>query len=232
MTLKNWKKWAFILNMVGCGQFVFFTFIGMLFYTGGTYKDPSTKAYSFFMNFFSDIGRTVAYSGESNFIAFIFFSIAFFFVGILLIPAFLAFPNLFKKGSREKWFAMGGSILGLFSAFCFSGITFAPGDVHPGAHTFFVYAGFLIGFYAVLFYSIAIFLNKSYPKCYGFNFIIFTIILALYLVILLGGPSSETITGLIIQATSQKIVLYAFALSLFIHGYGGWKIERNSRNIN
>ncbi|MFX1411438.1 MAG: hypothetical protein ACFFA6_13890 [Promethearchaeota archaeon] len=226
MNLTNWKKWAFILNMVGCIQFVFFTFIGMLFYAGGTDKDPTTKGYSFFMNFFSDIGLTVSHSGESNFLAFIFFSIAFFLVGILLIPTFLAFPHFFDKGSRENWFAIGGSILGLFSAFCFSGITFAPADVHPGAHTFFVYAGFLIGFYASLFYSIAIFINKTYPKRYGFNFIVFTVILALYLIVLFGGPSSETTPGLIIQATSQKIVLYTFALSLFIHGYGAWKVEK------
>lgn len=226
MNLTNWKKWAYILNMVGCAQFILFTFIGMLLYTGGTYNDHTIPGYSFFLNFFSDIGRTVSHSGESNFVAFVFFSTAFFFVGILLIPSFLAFPNFFDKGSTEQWISRGGSILGIFSAFCFSGITFAPSDVNSAAHTFFVYAGFLVGSFASLLYLISIFLDKTYPKKYGYNFMLFSVILALYLVLLFAGPSIETTSGLIIQVTGQKIVLYTFAICLFIHGYGAWTIEK------
>lgn len=212
--------------MIGCILFVFFTFIGMLFYAGGTYKDPTIKGYSFFMNFFSDIGRTVAYSGSSNLIAFIFFSLAFFLVGIMLIPMFLAFPSFFSNRTISWEFCIFGSILGLFAAFCFSGITFAPSDIHSGAHSFFVYAGFLSGFVVSLLYSLAIFLQKSYNKRYGFNLLFFTIILALYLILLFGGPSSESLTGLVIQATGQKIVLYTFAICLFLHGYGAYSQEK------
>lgn len=212
--------------MIGCAQFILLTFLGMLVYAGGTYKDPSIEGYSFFMNFFSDIGRTVAHSGDSNLPAFIFFSLAFFIVGLFLMPSFIAFPNFFNKGSIEYWITIGGSILGIFSAFCFSGITFAPSDVHRAAHIFFVYAGFLVGFLASLLYSIAIFVSKTYPKYYGYNFIVFTVILALYLVILFAGPSSETVSGLVIQVTAQKIVLYTFAICFFIHGYGAWKVEK------
>jgi hypothetical protein len=231
LDLKYWKKWAYILSMVGCAQFIFFTFLGMLFYAGGTYRDPSNEGYSFFMNFFSDIGRTVAHSGDSNLPSFVFFSLAFFIVGAFLILSFLAFPIFFKKGSMEYWISIVGSILGIFSAFCFSGITFAPSDVHRAAHIFFVYAGFLIGFFASLLYSIAIFVSKTYPKYYGYNFIVFTVILALYLVILLAGPSSETASGLVIQVTAQKIVLYTFAICLFIHGYGAWKVEKEASKL-
>lgn len=232
MSLNNWRKWVYFLNMIGCAQFILFTFIGMLFYAGGTYNDPTTPGYAFFLNFFSDIGRTVAHSGEPNLTAFFFFSLAFFIVGLFLIPSFLAFPDFFEKGSREQWISIGGSILGIFSAFCFSGITFAPSDVHSAAHTFFVYAGFLVGFFASILYSIAIFLKKTYPKYYGYNFMGFTVILALYLVLLFEGPSSDTTSGLIIQVTGQKIVLYTFAICLFIHGYGAWKLEKEGKISN
>ncbi len=232
MNLTNWKKWAYILNMVGCAQFILFTFIGMLLYTGGTYNDPTTPGYAFFLNFFSDIGRTVSHSGESNLAAFVFFSLAFFFVGILLIPSFLAFPNFFDKGSTEQWISLGGSILGIFSAFCFSGITFAPSDVNRASHIFFVNAGFLVGFFASFLYLISIFLDKSYPKKYGYNFIVFSMILVLYLVLMFAGPSIETTRGLIIQVTGQKIVLCTFAICLFIHGYGAWTIEKEDKASN
>ena len=60
----------------------------------------------------------------------------------------------------------------------------------------------------------------------------FTMILALYLVLLFAGPSIETTSGLIIQVTAQKIVLYTFAICLFIHGYGAWTIEKEDKASN
>lgn len=226
LNFKNWRKWAYIANMIGCVLFIVFTFIGMLFYTGGTYRDPTTEGYSFFMNFFSDIGRTVAHSGDSNLISFIFFSLAFFLVGTMLIPMFLAFPSFFSKKTNTWWVSISGSYLGLFTTFCFIGITFAPSDIQVDAHSFFVYGGFISGFTVSLLYSLVIFREKLYAKHYGFNFLFFTVILALYIALLFTGPSSETLIGLVIQATGQKIVLYAFAVCLFIHGYGAYSQEK------
>lgn len=232
MNYKNWRKWAYFLTMIGCAQFVILTFIGMLFYAGGTYIDPNSPGYSFFLNFFSDIGRTIAHSGDSNLIAYILFSIAFFSVGITLIPSFLAFPKFFSGTKIIKWISIFGTVLGILTAFCFSGITFAPSDVNPALHILFVYTGFLSGFFVSFLYSIVIFLHKTYPKRYGFNFLIFTVVLALYLILLFGGPSGSITIGLIVQVTGQKIVLYTFALSLFIHSYGAWKLEKDKDNNN
>jgi len=226
MNLKNWRKYSFISNMVGCSQFVLFTFIGMLFYAGGTSLDPTKPGYSFFQNFFSEIGLTVAHSGESNIIAFVFFSLAFFIVGMSLIPSFIAFPFFFKEKKLEKWLTITGSALGLFTSFCFSGITFAPADINIAAHAWFVQMGFTSGFVVSLLYSVAIYLNENYPKKYAYNFMVFTIFLLIYLFLMFMGPSRETIEGLIIQATGQKIILYTFAICLFIHGYGAWKQEK------
>ena len=61
---------------------------------------------------------------------------------------------------------------------------------------------------------------------------VFSMILALYLVLMLAGPSIETTSGLIIQVTSQKIVLYTFTICLFIHGYGAWTIEKEGIDSN
>jgi hypothetical protein len=226
LEINNWKNWAFLASMIGCGLFVFFTMLGMFFYAGGIYNNPSIKGYSFFMNFFSDIGRTVAHSGDSNMISFIFFSLAFFLVGALLIPMFIAFPFFFDKNTLNWVLVIFGSLLGLFTAICFMGITFAPSDIHPAAHSFFVYGGFITGFLVSILYSASIFRKESYNKLYGFNFLFFTIILAFYLGILFVGPSIETPHGLIIQVTGQKIVLYTFAACLFIHGYGAYKQEK------
>jgi len=221
LNLNNWKKWGFLFNMIGCAQFILFTIIGMFFYTGGTYNDSTTPSYSFFENFVSDIGRTVSHSGESNFIAFLCFSIAFFIVGISLVASFLAFPTFFRKDHFLKGISMIGSIFGIFTAFCFVGITFAPSDINPVGHIFFVYGGFLSGLVPSILYTIIIFRKKEYPSRYAINFMIFAIILIGYVILLFGGPDN-----LVIQVTGQKIVLYSFAICLFIHGYGGWIFEK------
>lgn len=226
MNFKNWRKYAFISNMVGCIQFVVLTFIGMLVYAGGTSLEQSKPGYSFFQNFFSEIGLTVAHSGESNIIAFVFFSLAFFIVGIMLIPSFIAFPYFFKEKRTEKRLTIIGSAIGLLSSFCFSGITFAPADVHIAAHMWFVRIGFSSGFIVSLLYSTAIFLDKNYPKKYAYNFMVFAVFLGFYLIVMFLGPSTETIEGLTIQVTAQKIILYTFAICIFIHGYGAWKQEK------
>jgi hypothetical protein len=138
---------------------------------------------------------------------------------------FIAFPFFFSKKSIDWWVAISGSFLGLFTSFCFIGITFAPSDIHIDAHSFFVYGGFISGFLVSIFYSATIFRKESYVKRYGFNFLFFTIILALYLGLLFIGPSIESPIGLIIQVTGQKVVLYTFAVCLFIHGYGAYRQE-------
>ena len=232
MNYKYWKKNLYILQMAGCAQFILFTFIGMLFYAGGTSLDPTRPGYSFFQNFFSEIGLTVAHSGESNIIAFILFSLAFFLVGITLIPSFIAFPFFFKETKIEKWLTATGSFLGLFTSFCFIGITFAPADINIAAHAWFVQMGFTSGFVVSLLYSTAIFLNKTYPKKYSYNFMVFTAFLSSYLILMLMGTDIETIEGLTIQATGQKIILYTFAICLFIHGYGAWKQEKTNFTAN
>lgn len=226
MNFKNWRKFAFVANMVGCIQFVVLIFIGMLVYAGGTSLEPSKPGYSFFQNFFSEIGLTVAHSGKPNIIAFVFFSLAFFIVGIMLIPSFIAFPYFFRETRIEKWLTIIGSTLGLFTSFCFSGITFAPADIYIAAHMWFVRMGFTSGFIVSMLYSAAIFLNKTYPKKYAYNFMVFTVFLGFYLILMIIGPSTETIEGLTIQVTAQKIILYTFAICIFIYGYGAWKQEK------
>ena len=55
-SMKSWREWVYAAVMVGCIQFVVLTVIAMVFYPGGTHGDPTTKGYSFFRNFFSDLG--------------------------------------------------------------------------------------------------------------------------------------------------------------------------------
>ena len=91
MTFKNWRQIAFILAMINCVQFLILTNIAMIFYPGGTFSDPNTNGYSFFGNLFSDLGRYIAHSGESNLISCLMYNSSLFIMGVLLIPYFITF---------------------------------------------------------------------------------------------------------------------------------------------
>jgi hypothetical protein len=78
----------------------------------------------------------------------------------------------------------------------------------------------------VILYSAAILRNNDYPNVYAFAYLGFALILAAYLVLLFGGPHVDTPEGVRIQATGQKIVVYAEIGCMFLQSYGALKVER------
>ena len=56
------------------GIFILFNALGMFFYPGGTINNPDQIGYAFTQNFFSDLGNSISYSGESNLISFLLFN--------------------------------------------------------------------------------------------------------------------------------------------------------------
>ena len=102
MTTRNWRQYIFLATIVGCIQFVLLTFIAMLFYPGGTHDNPAAKGYSFFNNFFSDLGLTVTPSGETTTISFTLFTLSLTLAGLAIILFFTASTALFKNTAREN----------------------------------------------------------------------------------------------------------------------------------
>ena len=99
MSERNWREWAFLLGMFGMVQLVILTSIAMFFYAGGTRLNPSAPGYSFWANWFSDLGRTKGYSGKDNTVSMIIFIIATSVRGISLIITAIALPYFFRENS-------------------------------------------------------------------------------------------------------------------------------------
>jgi hypothetical protein len=125
--------------------------------------------------------------------------------------------------------AVLGSIFGIISAISYVGIASVPSDFHLLAHKLFVYIGFTSFLLVVALYSAAIFRSKYYPRAYAFTYLGFAVILALYLVLLFAGPKAQTALGDKIQATGQKIVVYAEIVCMFIQSYGALQVQRRLR---
>ena len=227
MKIKNWK-WAFILVMINCCQFLILTNIAMFFYPGGTITDPNTSGYSFWKNLFSDLGRFITPSGESNLIAFGLYNISLFLMGVLLIPYFVVMPQLFKdkKGIKVegRGFCVVGSIIGIPIAISMIGASLTPADILYGIHVSFGFVKFILLIPQVLLYSMAIFQNKIYPKRYAYVFMIFGIMQLIFVSIMFFSVNQEELS--IIFAAGQNIVVYAMTVCYLIEGYGAWKLMK------
>ena len=221
MSTRNWRQVVFLATIVGCIQFVLLTFIAMLFYPGGTHDEPAAKGYSFFNNFFSDLGLTVSPSGEINTVSFILFTLSLTLAGLAIILFFIT-STAFFKNSPGRIPSLLGSIVGVFSWLSYIGIAFTPADLYLEWHGNFVLLAFSSFLLVVLLYTIAIFLNKGYPNRYAYIYLVFAVLLAIYLWLLFAGPSDIRI-----QATGQKVIVYAEIICMFIQAYGAWNIEKS-----
>ncbi len=222
----TWRNWAFLFVMFGCAQFFVLTSLAMLFYPGGTFIDPGRKGYSFFMNFFSDLGRTQTLLGAPNNPSFTFFTIALSLAGFALILFYLAVPALLSGGRVGRWLSLPGSVLGVVSGLSFMGVAFTPADLYLEPHKMYVNLAFTSFFLAVICHLPMIITHPTYPKVYAWVYLGFAVLLGIYLLLLFEGPSANTPTGLTIQATGQKIVGYAAIICAFIQGYGAWNIQK------
>lgn len=223
MTRSSSRRKAFSWVAAGCVQFVILTLVAMLFYPGGTTTDPTTRGYSFFTNFFSELGLTRAHSGGPNTISFILFFVALTLAGAGLALFFVVFRSFFVQSRTGKVLSAIGTLFGVISGICFIGVAWAPANLQLVLHGQFVMWAFEAFPVAVILYAIVILLHKSYPKRFAVVFLAFAALLVLYLVLLMHGPAFGTPRGVMIQATGQKVIVYASIITIFIQSLGARK---------
>ncbi|MFX1524934.1 MAG: hypothetical protein ACFFCC_15605 [Promethearchaeota archaeon] len=217
------RIFLFILSIVGCLQFIILTIIAMVFYRGGTYVDPSSEGYIFWYNYFSDLGRVNAHSGQINLVSFYLFTITLSLWGITQIIFYIVFPFLFKDKSSLKKLNRISSILGIISGISYVGIALTPSDIAGRFHDFFVVIGFSFVYFSIIIYSYIIFNNDKYPNFYAIILAISAIILSVYFLFLYFTPNANTPEGLFIYALGQKFMIYTLLICNIIQGYGALK---------
>jgi len=190
----------------------------MLFYAGGTAADANSPGFSLLYNFFSDLGRLTAYSGQSNFVSSIIFNSSLFITGVLLVPYFISFPALFKGQKEPLWFSIIGSIIGVLFALTFVGGALTPSDIFRETHLMFGALAFVSGLPIVVFHVAAIVGNSNYSNYYALVYIILGLVLSLFLYSMyLAGPNEMSIAVTI----GQKFVVVTIMLCFLLQSIGG-----------
>jgi len=213
-------KWPFKFAIVACVQFIVLTVIAMLIYPGGSIMGPSTSRYSFFSNFFSELGMTVTGSGVSNTASMVLFVVALTIVGSGMIVFFAGMPQFFRHMRTVHILSWLGSAFGAVSGISYIGVAYTPANLVGDLHKDFVLMAFRSFLVVVAIYAMVIFLSPKYPNRYAVVFLTFALMLAGYIWLLTSGPGMETEAGLIIQATGQKLIVYAAILCTLVQSFG------------
>ncbi len=223
---QNWKKYGYIASIVAPIQYIVFTALSMFFYTGGTQIDSSKQGYSFWENFFSDLGRTVSLSGTPNTISFTIFSISALILALSISFFFSASSYFFKFGNRKGistgMIYISGFIMGILLIL----VVITPWDLYPDTHIVFsnLFSAFSLLVMALL--SILILRNQIYPNKFAYLYMVVIAFAFIYTILSLFGPPTATQEGLFIQAGFQKISQYTWLIILAIQGYGALRLSK------
>lgn len=215
MNEKNWKEWLFIIAMCVHIIVTFLILIAMLFYAGGTSTNPGAPGYSLWANFIGDLGRTEAYSGESNTISSLIYSISQILLGIIFILAAIVMPYFFTDTKFDKWLSYIGSFFLTIGGILTLVIAFRPSDVYYNENTAFSGISGLAMLIYIISYSIIGLHNKSFPKKYG----------CLWIVILANIFIQMVITGLFTVGLAFWFLIYS--VIRFFLAYGFYKQSKS-----
>ena len=115
------------------GLFIVFNIIAIFSYSGGTYLDSLNPGYSFTSNFLSDLGRTISFSGEVNFLSALFFNLSLILAGGIFTNYYIHVRKVFSK-ENQHILALVGSIFGVLGGLAFIGVGLTPADLYLELH--------------------------------------------------------------------------------------------------
>ncbi len=227
MNEKNWNELSFMFLIIAIIQFVILSTIAMIFYTGGTKLDPNASNYSFWTNFFSDLGRTKSISGKSNLISCFLYIISGTILAVSITPFTIGISHFFKDTDLEKKLRIVLIFFGFITSTFWVAAMITPWDLYGSTHLLLGIIYTTTGVMVLLVLAIMIFLKDSYPNKYA-TILVYYFVLYLFnlIIVILLKYNPNTITSLIFQATIQKIAVYVFLATFFYLGYGALKIEK------
>ncbi len=205
------KRIGYLLGIIGVIQFILLTAIAMAVYPGG---------YSLFGNFFSQLGCTVSSNNHLPSIpSRIIFIIACTLTAVLNIPFMLALRTNFTQTKVEKILSGIGTFLGVASSPFLSLIAIFPANLQFGPHILATRLFFLLFGLAIIIYTPALFLNKTYNKILAFYGVPVAIAALLYIFLFINN------------AAFQKFTVYFMISWVIVQGVYLWKRKQFPNDI-
>jgi hypothetical protein len=211
--------------LYACAQFVVLTLAAMLFYPGGNAQNASAQGYSFFENFFSDLGQSWVRYGNAhtpNPVSWPLFVVALVTVGLALAWAAWPIGRVLADGDRVAANVIG--LAGLVAGVGFIGVALNPWNLRLAIHM----TSVKVAFFGLLVFMVAVAVEaarNAWPRWLVVVGWLYAAALAAYFADLLWGPGIDTPAGAQIQAVAQKAIVY---LSIACVSAIAWGISRRA----
>ena len=153
------KKISGMSVIYGSISYFILSHISMYFYPGGTPWDPSKIGYTYWENFLSDLGETIAKNGEPNLYSMILSNSAIIVFGISICIFYFNYSTFICKKKWVGWITSGSGILS-GGGLILLGIT--PSNTFKSFQLFGVYL-WALGLFCVLLITV-IYKNDEYSN--------------------------------------------------------------------
>ena len=206
--------------------FIVFNIIAMLSYPGSTYLNESNPGYSFTRNFLSDLGRTISFSGEINFLSAQLFNTSLILAGGVFTLFYIYVWKVFLA-DNQRLLALIGSFFGVLGGLAFIGVGLTPANLYLKLHIICATWLFRFFFVASLCYTLAIYRHSSFKNKYAWGYLVFTISILLYILISELGPNPKVSQfALTLQVVSQKMIILIFMVAVYIQTLSLKELEK------
>ena len=163
--------WLITLPKMALGLFIVFNIIAMFFYPGSTYRDHLTLDYSFTQNFLSDLGRTLTFLGEVNFLSSQLLNMSLILAGSIFSLFYLHVRKVFNI-ENQRTLASIGSFFGILGGLSLMGVGLTPSDLYLKIHIVCATWLFRFFFVASICYSIVIFRHAQFENKFATGYFI------------------------------------------------------------
>ena len=209
------------LPRVVCIYFVISFILAMIMYAGGTINDPESMGYSFTRNFFSDLGKFTT----ENIISAMMFNLSLIVCGWSFAAYFFYFTKLFNQNTIIHILAKVGSFSGIIGALCFIGVGLTPHNLFLDYHIVFVNWAFRSFLLAGISLSVVLYKDNRFENRFAMGYFIFAILTFLYVLVLEFAPDPKISDfALIFNVIAQKIIIFAFILSILYQSFSNSKL--------
>ena len=209
--------------------FLILTVAAMLLYPGGRVGDKASLGYSFFTNFFSDLGQTQTHSGASNTTSLVLFCLAIVAIAFDLPLFFAAYSRMLGGLTRLPWTIKFAVVCAIVTAISFLGVAATPWNLYLQAHNDFVTWAFRSLLLAIVLAFVGSLVAPNLPRRFAFIFGAFGVVLVAYVLLIAIGPSPATVQGAAIQASGQKIIVYASVITVLVQSLAARAFIRSGR---
>src|SRR5437868_12238623 len=136
------RRPVFTIARRAIGLATLLAIVAIVRYPGGTMLDHSTPGYSFFHNFLSDLGMTVAHDGRPNALGATLFVLSLCIVVAGVGGCLVGLVRLYAASPRSRTFALAAGAIGLLVCASFIGVALTPENRMLGLHVKFTLFAF------------------------------------------------------------------------------------------